>query len=139
MLRTLKTVLFISLLTVFSSCEKYQKVEENSPFSIIATVKSLNQDAPKGCVALDVSIMTGTVSGSCSLELKLVSRGTLKQQDCRLYLSDGTELLDDSQWKFGNDGVAHFLIDDIPSGEYSAEIVVRRWYHSASCNVEFKY
>ena len=137
MKRLLVTSLLFVCFLMLNSCEKYQKVEENSSFTIYAAV---NEDAELlSGIELDVSLLSGTPSGDCLLEISLYNLDNGATQPCRVFLSDGTELLENTRWKFDDDGVSRFLIDEIPAGTYSAEIVVRRWYHSASCHVEFIY
>ena len=132
----LAAIVFSAL--ALNSCEKYEKVEENSAFTITAVATSATDASGKDCVSLDILLASGTVSGKCILDLAIAD-GSGASPGYTVYLQDGTELLPDSEWKFDKDGKMGFLITGLPHGSYKADISVRRWYHSASCSTEFVY
>ena len=125
---------FLLLAAFCQSCEHYEKVPENSPFLIDVRVVPSNS----GSVRLDVVVVEGVVSGECGISLNLADKKTGGTPVYQLCFPDGSVVLDGATWSFDKEGRAVFDVNGLPSGEYSGQLVVSRWYHSASCKFEFK-
>lgn len=126
---------FCAVFGIMASCNRYEKVVENSPFIIRCNV--LNENVV-GDVALVVSISEGTVKGDCSLSLSIKDAASGDEvSGYQVYTSGGTVLQEGDEWSFDSDGDARFIIRGLGRGNYRLKALVTRWYHSASAEADF--
>ena len=123
-------ILLAALLAAAVSCETYEKVPENSPFSIEAAV------TPGSPAALVLTVIEGNHEGDCTLEADIRGAGGAAP-DVRILLDGDATITPASAWRFDDDGKARFAIEGLPKGSYTASFTVRRWYHSATATVAF--
>lgn len=126
-----KSIIFLAAALVAAvSCETYEKVPENSPFSIEATVQSGTPPV------LTIAVIDGNHEGDCTLDADIRDAGGASP-DFRLMLNGSASITSASRWQFDDEGLARFSIEGLPKGRYTAAFTVGRWYHSATASVSF--
>lgn len=134
MKRLLLLTSLIPLLALLYSCERYEKVPENSSFVIDADAYSAGE--PEGSVKLDVFLVEGVVVGDCRISLSLVDSNSGASPEFSLCFPDGSRVMDGATWTFDGEGKSSFKIVGLPAGDYKGMVTVKRWYHSATCEFE---
>lgn len=123
-------LLFAAAVILAAACERYEKVPENSAFSIEASVTA------GSTTAVAITVTDGNHAGDCTLETAI--RNTSGSAPTYKVLLNGqTEIGPSDTWTFSEDGTAAFTITGLPKGTYTATFTVRRWYHSASATTTF--
>lgn len=123
-------VILAAALLATVSCETYEKVPENSPFSIEASVQAGTPPV------LSITVIDGNHEGDCTLEADIRDAGGASP-DFRLMLNGSSSITSASRWRFDEEGRARFSIEGLPRGNYTASFTVGRWYHSATASVSF--
>ena len=122
---------FLAAAAMLAACEKYEKVPENSPFSIEASVTT------GSAVAVAITVTDGNHAGDCTLEASIRNASTGAAPSFKVLLNGATEIGPSDTWTFSDDGAAAFTLKGLPKGTYAATFTVRRWYHSASASTTF--
>lgn len=134
-MRIIKAIIISVLAVVAAACERYQTVPENSPFLVMCTV---NDGTISDGAMMNLAIAQGAVSGECQLSLSLKEKETGASPSYRIMANGRTQIGETDSWSFDENGLAKFVIMDLPTGKYHLKINVRRWYHSASAEADFE-
>ena len=123
--------IILAAAATLAACERYEKVPENSPFSIEAAVTT------GSAVAVAITVTDGNHAGECTLEATVRNSSTGASPSFKVLLNGATEIGPSDTWAFSEDGSAAFTLKGLPKGTYAATFTVRRWYHSASASTTF--
>ena len=133
--RLTMAILMAALASLMCGCENYKVSPENSDFSVACIAED---GTVSNGVELTILLNARTTDGDCklSLSMKDVASGA-SIVDYTLLLNGQTRIGDNDIWSFDEYGAARFVIKGLPAGEYTANAVVSRWYHTSSSSVNF--
>lgn len=121
------------LLAGLCSCEKFAPVPENSMFIVAAQIADSIAGEP---VPVMLSLTEGVTAGTCTMQVTVTDASGIKSRP-KVYINGSSELTPDAAWLFGQDGTARFTFGGMQEGSYSADFLIRRWFHTARCHAEF--